>query len=336
MKIKSILLSFLFIAVLVFSVSAQAPSGKITIDLNPKVNKDSKNVKLFVPYPMSDEFQTINDIEIKGNFLKSQILRDASSNAVYLFLEWEDLKQKPAASLSFHISQISRKNPDLKEVKAPFPADIKKYLQPSDSVPSDDLEMKAIAEIATKGKTTVLDKAKGVYDWVVKNTYRDPKVQGCGIGNAKRTLNECSGGGKCADLSSVFVTIARAAGIPSRDVYGLRLSSPKEGDITSGFHCWAEFYLPGTGWVMVDPADVRKMMLVHKLKLKDADDWRSFFWGGDDLFRVVLEKDSRDVNLEGLGEKLNYFMYPAAVVDGKLLNHFDAKNFSYSVKFKKD
>nr|WP_319397201.1 transglutaminase family protein [uncultured Desulfobacter sp.] len=34
----------------------------------------------------------------------------------------------------------------------------------------------------------------------------------------------------------------------------VKLGSPKGGDVTSGFHCWAEFYLPGTGWVMVDPA----------------------------------------------------------------------------------
>ena len=109
-------------------------------------------------------------------------------------------------------------------------------------------------------------------------------------------------------MSSVFVTLARAAGIPAKDVYGLRLAPPKDGDVTSGFHCWAEFYLPGTGWVMVDPADVRKMMLVHKLELKDANDWRTFFWGGDDLFRCVLEKNSRIVSLTGADQELNYFV----------------------------
>ena len=161
------------------------------------------------------------------------------------------------------------------------------------SCPSDDLGIKEIAEEATKGKTGTLEKARAVYDWVVENTFRDPAVKGCGLGIPGQTLTQCKGGGKCADISSVYVSVARAAGVPARDVFGLRLASPSDGDITSGFHCWAEFYLPGTGWVPVDPADVRKMMLVHKLELNDAGDWRKFFWGGDDLFRVVLEKNAR-------------------------------------------
>ncbi|MBT8338510.1 MAG: transglutaminase family protein, partial [Desulfatitalea sp.] len=119
-------------------------------------------------------------------------------------------------------------------------------------------------------------------------------------------------------------------------VYGLRLAEPKDGDVTNGYHCWAEFYLPGTGWVMVDPADVRKMMLVHKLKLADAGHWRAFFWGGDDLFRLVLGKNSRGVVLKGAKSPLNYFMYPAVRVDGKMLDAFDPAAFSYKVTFEKD
>ena len=172
----------------------------------------------------------------------------------------------------------------------------------------------------------------------MENTFRDPEVKGCGLGIPGRTLFQCKGGGKCADISSVYVAVARAAGIPARDVYGLRLSNPKDGNITSGFHCWAEFYLPGTGWIPVDPADVRKMMLVHKVELKNAGDWRKFFWGGDDLFRVVLEKNSRGVVFEPeqKGKPVNYLMYPFAQVDGKTLNFFDSKGFTYFVSYKAD
>ncbi len=79
-------------------------------------------------------------------------------------------------------------------------------------------------------------------------------------------------------------------------------------------------------------------MLVHNLELKDAVDWRKFFWGGDDLFRVVLENNSRGVIFEPAqkGDPLNYFMYPFAQVDGKSLNFFDAKEFSYTVSYLAD
>jgi hypothetical protein len=34
----------------------------------------------------------------------------------------------------------------------------------------------------TKGKTTVLEKAKVIYDWTCENMYRDPDTRGCGPG----------------------------------------------------------------------------------------------------------------------------------------------------------
>jgi len=76
-------------------------------------------------------------------------------------------------------------------------------------------------------------------------------------------------GGKCADINAVFVALARSAGIPARDVYGIRIADSargykslgKSGDITKAQHCRAEFYAAGYGWFPVDPADVRKVIL---------------------------------------------------------------------------
>lgn len=315
---------------------ADIPSGRLTFTLTPAVEKTAETVNLWVPYPLSDEYQTISDMKINGNFEESGVYRDPASEAVYFHASWRKPVKNPRCVLSFHISQKNRKNTDLKASGKDYPELVQKYLEASESVPADNPLIKKSAEKAVEGKEGTLAKARAVYDWVVENTFRDPNVNACGLGMPIRTLTEAKGGGKCADLSAVFVTLARAAGIPARDVYGLRLASPKDGDVTSGFHCWAEFYLPGTGWVMVDPADVRKMMLVHDLELKDAGKWREFFWGGDDLFRVVLEKNSRSAALTGAAQPLNYFMYPAAEVDGEMLDYFDAAAFAYKVEFTRD
>ncbi|WP_419662011.1 uncharacterized protein Dvar_24530 [Desulfosarcina variabilis str. Montpellier] len=62
-------------------------------------------------------------------------------------------------------------------------------------------------------------------------------------------------------------------------------------------------------------------------------DWRKFFWGGDDLFRLVLEKDARGAALNGAAQPIDDFMYQ---VDGKMLNYFDAAGFSFKVEFQPD
>ena len=333
MKRLSLLIVLIIVALSGFAQAAQPP-GQLTFTFTPATQQKTGKVDLWFPYPVSDEFQTISNMSVTGNFDSSTIYRDPHSEALYGHAVWEKPAKAPTCVMQFHISQKDRRNTDIQDSGKDFPKIVAPYLMATAEVPANDPEMKKIADQATKGKKGTLEKARAVYDWVVENTFRNPEVKGCGLAIPGRTLEQCKGGGKCADLSAVFVTLARAAGIPARDVYGLRLGSPKTGNVTSGFHCWAEFYLPGTGWVMVDPADVRKMMLVHKLEKPGK--WYEFFWGGDDLFRLVLEKNSRSVHLNGLDKPLNYFMYPAARVDGTMLNYFDAKNFSYKVEFTKD
>jgi transglutaminase-like putative cysteine protease len=72
-------------------------------------------------------------------------------------------------------------------------------------------------------------------------------------------------GGKCADLNVLYVGLGRAAGLPARDVYGIRVAPSQIGckslgasskDVTKAQHCRAEVYLSEYGWVPVDPADV--------------------------------------------------------------------------------
>src|SRR4029453_8127037 len=78
--------------------------------------------------------------------------------------------------------------------------------------------------------------------------------------------------GKCADLNALFVGLARAAGLPARDLYGLRVAPSAQfpslgragGNVTTAQHCRAEVGADGYGWVPVDPADVRKVILEEK------------------------------------------------------------------------
>lgn len=335
MKAK-LLAAIFFIFLLASTAVCMGKSGTITYEVKLSAAKGAKQAGLWLPYPLSDKHQTISDVRVSGNYNSSAVYRDPVSGATYLYAQWTDIDGPPSMVMSFHAVSQDRRIGNLKDLAKPVPETVQKYLASSEWAPANDYR-KLAAQIV-RGKKTYLARVRAVYDWVIENTFRDQGVRGCGLGLTNRTLTELKGGGKCADISSVFVTMARAAGIPARDVFGLRLAEPKSGDISTAFHCWTEFYLPGTGWVTADPADVRKMMLEHNIKLKDAGKWEKFFWGGDDLFRVALERDARGVvfNPPQKGAPLGYFMYPFAQVDGKSLDYFSPRDFRYTVGFKAD
>src|SRR5687767_11954244 len=66
------------------------------------------------------------------------------------------------------------------------------------------------------------DKVKAVYDWILANTYREPEVRGCGVGDIKSMLETQNFGGKCGDINALFVGLVRSIGVPARDIYGIR------------------------------------------------------------------------------------------------------------------
>ncbi len=325
---------FLLVFVMVLGVSqssfAKDRSGMFTMRFEIKEGV-GHNTKLWVPYPMSDEFQKISDVEITGNYDYHAVYHSPDAEATYIYAEWKNAKETPVLDFKFKARAEERVVEELKETGT-IPVEVLKYTEPERFLPTDG-KIKEIADGIVKGKKGILERARAIYDWTVENTFRDPNVKGCGRGIVEETL--ARRGGKCADISSVFVALARAAGVPARDVFGLRLAKEREKDMTKGFHCWAEFYLPGTGWVSVDPADVRKIMLVKKLSLKEAEPYREYYFGRVDQFRIVLTHSARGAVLEPKTKApLNYFMYPYAEIDGNALDYLTPKDFSYKVMFR--
>jgi transglutaminase-like putative cysteine protease len=78
-------------------------------------------------------------------------------------------------------------------------------------------------------------------------------------------------------------------------------------------HCRAEFYSARRGWVPVDPADVRKVVLEEKLALNDPKivDLRKRLFGYWEMNWVGFNY-ARDFSLPGNAAPLPYLMYPYA------------------------
>jgi transglutaminase-like putative cysteine protease len=224
------------------------------------------------------------------------------------------------------------------------PSELDYNLQPSRYVPTDGI-VKETALKATAGAATDLDKARAIYDWIVENTFRDPKVRGCGRGDIAALLESGDLGGKCADLNSLYVGLARSVGLPARHVYGVRVARSEFGykslgiptDIaTHGQHCRAEVYLREHGWVPVDPADVRKVILEEPPGNRPLSDdmvvrarKRLFgFWE----MNWMAYNFAQDVRLPGsTGEPLIYLMYPQAETSAGRVDPLDPENFRYAI-----
>ena len=224
------------------------------------------------------------------------------------------------------------------------PEEQRLYLAPTSFIPTDGI-VKTTADKLTAGATTELEKAQRIYTWVVTNTYRNPKTRGCGLGNISFLLETGDFGGKCADLNGLVVGLARASGLPARDLYGIRVAPSAFGykslgansaTITKSQHCRAEIFVSEYGWIPADAADVRKVMLEeppgnlspNDPKVIDARDTLFGAWEGN----YMAYNDAHDVALPGSsGDPVPFLMYPQAEVGGVRSDSLDAPSFTYEI-----
>ncbi len=136
---------------------------------------------------------------------------------------------------------------------------------------------------------------------------RDPKKPKFSPGDAERCLAQ--GGGTCTDIHSLFIALARARGIPARLQMGYRLKEANEGkNVDPGYRCWAEYFLPGYGWVPTD------LVEAEDPKGLGPDRWFS----GLTARRVWLNQ-GREFDLPGRasgGHRVNTMVIGYAEIDG--------------------
>jgi transglutaminase-like putative cysteine protease len=226
-------------------------------------------------------------------------------------------------------------------------AELEYYCRPTKLLPTDGI-VKTMATEITAGAKTDLDKARAIYEWIVENTFRDPKTRGCGVGNIRFMLESRDLGGKCADLNALYVGLARAAGLPARDVYGIRIAKSDLGykslgtsseNITKAQHCRAQVYIDNYGWVPVDPADVRKVVLEEPPGNRPLDDpmvkkARERLFGSWEM-NWMAYNFAHDVSLPGSGgPPLGFLMYPQAETAEGRIDPLDPDNFKYEIASK--
>jgi transglutaminase-like putative cysteine protease len=306
------------------------------------------NTQAWIPVPSveTDWFKSDNSTWIT-NARSATLKRDPKYGCRMVHVEWAEGLKVPGIDVTSRVSTQDRAV-DLSKPGTPAAlseGERRLYTAPTALIPTDGI-VKQFSDRITAGAQTDIDKARRIYQWVVENTFRNASTRGCGVGDVASMLETGNLNGKCADLNALYVGLARAAGLPARDIYGLRVGPSKFGyrslgansnNVTKAQHCRAEVYLSDFGWVPIDPADVRKVALEEppgNLPLNDpkvAAARAALFgsWEGNWL----AYNFGHDIALPGSrGPIVDFLMYPEAETAGERLDNLDPDTFKYMIE----
>ncbi|MES2424011.1 MAG: transglutaminase domain-containing protein [Pseudomonadota bacterium] len=327
---------------------APQPGAWRTFEVTTRVDilKPQGATKVWLPVPSVDSsYQRSLESSFSGNG-QSRMTDDDQYGAKMLYTSFAADQAQPFVEITSRIQTQNR----AVDWSRPQPvredaATLAYWIQPTSLLPTDGIVRKTAQE-ATRGARTDVEKVQRLYDWVVSNTYREPKVRGCGEGDIKTMLETGNLGGKCADLNALFVGLCRSVGVPARDVYGIRLAPSAFGykelggnsaSLKGAQHCRAEVFLKNYGWVAMDPADVAKVMR------QETPEWikttqnaivapvnKSLFGGWEGNW--MAWNAAHDLSLpESTGPKLGFLMYPVAETTAGRLDSYAPDDFKYQI-----
>lgn len=321
-------------------------SFELTTTVN--VAEAQGTTRIWLPVPDVDtDYQRSFDHSWTGNAATVRLASDATRGVRMLHAEFAPAGGAPTLQL---VSRVQTRNRAVDWSSTGSASEdaavLRANLAPTELLPVDGIVRKTALD-ATRGADTDLEKVRSLYQWVIANAHREPKVRGCGTGDIKTMLETGNLGGKCADLNAIFVGLCRSVGIPARDVYGLRLAPSafgyrelggNSGNLKGAQHCRAEVFLRQHGWVAMDPADVLKVMR------QETPDWikdpahplvapvaKGLFgsWEGN----WVAYSTAHDITLPGSTAKgtLPFLMYPNGENAGGRFDELSPDTFKYTI-----
>jgi transglutaminase-like putative cysteine protease len=318
-----------------------------------EVANENAPAQAWVPVPSVNEvdwFKSLNNSWTTNG--KAKLVRDPKYGAEFVHVEWNASQKSPIIDITSRISTRDRAVDFSKSGNAAklSTADFKLNTAATKLIPTDGIVKETSDKIVNAANAkSDLDKTRAIYEWMIDNTYREAKVRGCGIGDIAAMLRTGTLGGKCADLNALFVGLVRAQGIPARDVYGIRVAPSAFGykslganssTITKAQHCRAEVHLASFGWVAMDPADVRKVVLeepptnlpINSDKVVAA---RKALFGSWET-NWLAYNFAHDVDLPGskYGE-VAFLMYPQGETSTGRLDCLDPDTFCYTINAKR-
>ena len=327
-------------------VFSPQPGKWRTFDVTTRVDilKTDGVTRIWLPIPSIDSDWQKSDANSFTSNGATRLRTDSLQNVQMLYAEFPAHVEKPYVEITSRVHTQNRA-PSSNSAAVENAAVLKYFTRATALLPTDGI-VKTTATQITKSANTDLAKVRAIYDWIVANAWREPKVRGCGEGDIKTMLETGNLGGKCADINALFVGLCRSVGIPARDVYGLRLVPSAFGykelsgnpvNLKGAQHCRAEAYIKGQGWLAMDPADVAKVMRLETPEwIKSSEHavvkpvYQALFGGWEGNW--VAWNMAHDLTLpQSKGEKLGFFMYPIGENNEGRFDSYAPDDFKYQI-----
>jgi len=282
---------------------------------------NAKTVDLWIPVPHDNAFQRITDLQIESQYPYQTHTAEYGNKVLHLRLSKPE-QTSFSLTMRFNAVRLEHiqerlKEPNTAALKEESDAQLSQWLKADRLVPIDGkIKQWAQEVVDAVDARTDLEKMRAIYNHVVSTVKYDKTGQGWGRGDIYYACDARRG--NCTDFHAIVIGYSRALGIPARFAIGFPLPAERGTGQISGYHCWAEVYLKGIGWVPIDASEAAK-----------NPEKREYFFGAHDENRVEFSI-GRDLNLnpKQAGEPLNYLVYPYVEVDGKVFTSVD-KNFSF-------
>ena len=297
------------------------------------VPQDAKSVKVWVPVPQTSAWQNIGSISTEGSVEPQQVTEPQYGNK---FLVFDFSSTVPSAdgtysaTVSYDVTRLALRPIDAagEHPKMFVPPNTQvallnsdklkqRWLEPDSMVPLDGKIAAEADATVTLDSPTTIETARALYDHIVDSVKYD-KSGPAGTWGRGDALYACDvRAGNCTDFHSLFIGEARSLGIPARFTIGFSVPNDKPAGDVAGYHCWAEFWDDGLGWLPIDASEASKNPAR-----------RDELFGGLDANRVDFAW-GRDITLPGAaGAPVNFIIYPYVEIDGKKYESLD-KKFSY-------
>jgi transglutaminase-like putative cysteine protease len=271
----------------------------VEIRYEARLPATTQEVDVWLPLALDDSQRRILSVHVDGGE-GAEVVHDTRYGNAALHLR----RRGPSTIAITYVVERGEERHDLAGARGPSTDGvvIAQWLKP-DKLGSLIPVVLDYTKKTTAGKKLPLEKARAIYDFVVATMSYDKSGTGWGRGDivwacdAKR--------GNCTDFHTLFVAMARAAGIPARFEIGLPLPDARGAGEIPGYHCWARFWIDGLGWIPVDASEAKKQ-----------PEKKELFFGGHDVNRVQFTI-GRDLVFPGMKGELNYFIHPYAEQAGK-------------------